>query len=71
MELSYFEELKSTPAPEKLYKNKTNAAYSQETQFRGSKFAEAGWSENGQQLYRDVLKSLKRNEDHEQTGNHA
>ncbi len=54
-----FEELKSVPDEVKLYKNKPNAAYNQENEFRGSKFAEASWSQNGQQLYRDVLSSLK------------
>lgn len=57
-----FEELKSKPDAEKLYRNKKNAAYSQENQFRGSKFAEAGWSTDGQQLYNDVIESLKKGE---------
>ncbi len=34
-----FEELKSRPSNEKLYKNKKDASYQNEIEFRGAKFS--------------------------------
>lgn len=54
-----FEEIESIPSEDKLYKNKVNAAYEGEMEFRGSKFGEVGWSEAGKKLYNDLLASLE------------
>lgn len=58
-----FEEIESVPSAQKLYKNKKNAAFEGEKEFRGSTFAEAGWgtgwSDAGKKLYNDVMASLK------------
>ena len=34
--MTVFEELKSTPSSEKMYKNKVNAVYQNEQEFRGA-----------------------------------
>lgn len=57
-----FEKLSSTPSEEKLYRNKKNAAFQQETAFRGSKFGEKGWSPAAQQMYDAILSALMRGE---------
>ena len=54
-----FEELSSIPSDEKLYKNKEDAAYNNETDFRGAKFNIENLSEEGRKLYNDVMDSLK------------
>lgn len=53
-----FEEIESIPSEDKLYKNKKNAAYEGEKEFRGSRFGEAGWTEEEKQLYRKVISSF-------------
>ena len=53
-----FEKLSSIP--EKLYRDKKDAAYSHEQEFRGSKFGEAAWSEEGKKLFRDVMETLQK-----------
>ena len=53
-----FEELSSVPSEDLWYKNKENAAFQQETSFRGAKFGEAGWSEAGKKFYNDLLTPL-------------
>ncbi len=50
-----FEELSSIPSKELWYENKEDAVYQGEVSFRGSKFGEAGWSEEGKKLYNDLL----------------
>lgn len=51
-----FEELSSTPTESLWYKNKENAAYQCEAKgFRGAKFGEAGWSEEGKKFFRDLM----------------
>jgi len=50
-----FEELSSIPTESLWYKNKKNAAYQEETSFRGAKFGEAGWSEEGKKYFNDLL----------------
>ena len=57
-----FEPLSSTPSEILWYENKKNAAFHQESSFRGAKFAEAGWSEAGKKLYHDVIASLEKGE---------
>lgn len=52
-----FEQLSSVP--KKLYKDKDNAAYHNESEFRGAKFGETTWSDEGKKLYKDVMESLK------------
>ena len=54
-----FEELSSIQSDEKLYKNKEDAAYNNETDFRGAKFNIENLSEEGRKLYNDVMDSLK------------
>lgn len=54
-----FEEIESVPSEDKLYKNKKNAAFEGEKEFRESKFGEAGWSDAGKKLYNDILASLE------------
>lgn len=54
-----FEELSSVPSEALWYENKENAAFQHETSFRGAKFGEAGWSDAGKKLYRDILASLE------------
>lgn len=54
-----FEELSSVPSEEKLYKNKKNAAYEGEEKFRGSRFGEAGWSEEVIQMRDAIIASLR------------
>lgn len=55
-----FEELMSTPTEDKLYKNKSNAAYSEENDgvFRGSVFDEAGWTSELKEMYENMLHHL-------------
>lgn len=53
-----FEELSSTPTESLWYKNKENAAFQHETSFRGARFGEAGWSEEGKKYYNDLLSPL-------------
>lgn len=55
-----FEELMSTPTEDKLYKNKSNAAYSEEIDgvFRGSVFDEAGWTSALKEMYENMLHHL-------------
>lgn len=50
-----FEELSSAPSEELWYINKKNAAYKDEESFRGAKFGEAGWSEEGKKYFNDLL----------------
>ncbi|MEY8230238.1 dCTP deaminase [Oscillospiraceae bacterium 50-16] len=53
-----FEELSSVPTEALWYKNKKNAAYRQESSskgFRGAKFGEAGWTEEGKKFFNDLL----------------
>ena len=54
-----FEELSSVPDHDKLYKNKKDAAYSNESEFRGSRFGVETLSEEGRELYNEILNSLK------------
>lgn len=54
-----FEELSSIPTEELWYENKESAAFQHETSFRGARFGEAGWSEAGKKLYRDIMASLE------------
>ena len=56
-----FEELMSTPTEDKLYKNKSNAAYSEENDgvFRGSVFDESGWSDELKKTYAEIMRSLR------------
>lgn len=53
-----FERLSQTPGEDKLYRNKANAAYMNEDQFRGAVLKEAGWSDNVRILYKSVMDSL-------------
>lgn len=53
-----FEEIESVPSEDKLYKNKKNAAFEGEKEFRGSRFGETGWTEEEKQLYRKVISSF-------------
>ena len=55
-----FERLSQTPDEDKLYRNKVNAAYMNEEQFRGAVLKEAGWSDNVRTLYKSVMDSLTR-----------
>jgi len=57
-----FESLSSIPTENLWYENKKNAAFHQESSFRGAKFGEAGWSEAGKKLYHDVMASLEKGE---------
>ncbi len=50
-----FEELSSVPSEELWYINKENAAYKDEEAFRGAKFGEAGWSEEGKKYFNELL----------------
>ena len=54
-----FEELSSIPEESKLYKNKKDAAYNNENEFRGAKFNIENLSEEGRKFYNDVIDSLK------------
>lgn len=54
-----FEELTGSPSYEKQYENKNNAAYMNETEFRGSVPSEIGWTEKLQQSYQELLRGLK------------
>ena len=54
-----FEELSSIPTEELWYENKESAAFQHETSLRGARFGEAGWSEAGKKLYRDIMASLE------------
>lgn len=53
-----FEELSSIPTEALWYENKKNAAFQRESSFRGAKFGEAGWSDAGKKLYRDIMASF-------------
>lgn len=53
-----FEELSSVPSEEKLYKNKENAAYEGEEEFRGSQFGEAGWTKETKEAYGIIMQKL-------------
>lgn len=55
-----FERLSQAPGESKLYRNKANAAYMNEEQFRGAVLKEAGWSDNVRTLYKSVMDSLTR-----------
>ena len=55
-----FERLSQAPDEDKLYRNKVNAAYMNEEQFRGAVLKEAGWSDNVRTLYKSVMDSLTR-----------
>lgn len=53
-----FEQLSSTPTQSLWYKNKKNAAYQRESSskgFRGAKFGEAGWSEEGKRFFQTLM----------------
>lgn len=52
------EEIESVPSTDKLYKNKSTAAFEGEKGFTPSRFGEAGWTEEEKQLYRKVLSSF-------------
>ena len=54
-----FEELSSVPEESLLYKNKKDAVYNNESDFRGSKFDINTLSEEGRKLYNDIMDSLK------------
>ena len=54
-----FEELSSVPESGKLYRNKKDAAYNDESEFRGSRFGVETLSEEGRELYNEILNSLK------------
>lgn len=53
-----FERMTGTPSEEKQYRNKANAAYMNESSFRGSVLGEAGWSEEMRAAYKDLLHKL-------------
>lgn len=53
-----FEELSSMPSVDKLYENKTNAAYEGEKEFRGSQFGETGWSKETEDAYNIIMQKL-------------
>lgn len=55
-----FEQLAGDPSKEKLYKNKENAAYMNESEFRGSVLGEGGWPETIQNIYQNVMQSLNK-----------
>lgn len=55
-----FETLSQKPSSEKLYVNKSNAAYMNESDFRGSVLSEKGWSKAAQEMYQDIISSLER-----------
>lgn len=57
-----FEEISSIPCEDKLYKNKQNAAYSGEKEFRGGTYGETGWTEELEKAYKDMKSSLMRGE---------
>lgn len=54
-----FEMLSSVPDSNKLYRNKKDASYNDEAEFRGSKFGIETLSEEGAKLYLDIINSLK------------
>lgn len=54
-----FEMLSSVPDSDKLYRNKKNATYNDEAEFRGSRFGIETLSEEGAKLYLDIINSLK------------
>lgn len=53
-----FERLPTSPSEEKLYPNKENAGYMNETGFRGSVLNEKGWSKELEMTYQDLLTQL-------------
>lgn len=53
-----FEEISSAPSEDKLYKNKPEAAYSDEKEFRGALYGEAGWTEDMKDLYASMIHEL-------------
>lgn len=57
-----FEEIESVPSEDKLYKNKKNAAYEGEKEFRGSRFGEAGWTEEEKRLYQKIISTFDKEE---------
>ena len=54
-----FEELSSIPEEAKLYENKKDAVYNNESDFRGAKFDIETLSEEGRKFYNDIMDSLK------------
>lgn len=55
-----FERLTDVPSEDKLYKNKSNAAYMNESGFRGSVLKEQGWTKELEDAYNDLLASLNK-----------
>ena len=55
-----FEELSSIPTESLWYKNKKNAAFHQESSFRGAKFGEAGWTDEMKKAMQGMRENLKR-----------
>lgn len=53
-----FERLSDTPNSDKLYKNKPNAAYMNESEFRGGVLNEQGWTKELEETYKDLLALL-------------
>lgn len=57
-----FEELSSVPSETLCYKNKKDAAFHQETSFRGSIFNKRNWTERENELYAKVISSFNKEE---------
>lgn len=55
-----FEQLSDVPSDDKLYKNKSNAAYMNEAGFRGSVLNEQGWTKELEEAYEELLASLNK-----------
>ena len=53
-----FEELNTTPSPERQYQNKKDAAYQNEQEFRGAVFDDSEMSPAARDLLKKVLKDL-------------
>lgn len=54
-----FEQLSDVPSDNKLYKNKLNAAYMNESSFRGSILNENGWTKELEAAYQDLRSILE------------
>ena len=54
-----FEDLKSTPSPERQYQNKKDAAYQDERDFRGAVFDDSEMSPDARALYKKILKKME------------
>lgn len=55
-----FERLSDIPSEEKWYKNAPKAAYKNESGFRGSILNEQGWTEELEEIYKEILSSLNK-----------